>query len=751
MEKQEELLEETCNFVHIVENGIRIYDADEYQIFDTVKFNRLEGTTFSTSTPFLSRLIAAFDFVELIVGISNREYQENIHNSISLETAKNQIIETVYEQSGQRLFRDTNPENREKIMNGQAILWAPTLGITIHSKFYLMWNEETGRNRVVIGSANLSTQAFSNKVRQFEEVLVFDDSPYFEIYKKRFEELKPFVTEHIPNSIKKEYEQRGHPTIFNLSDKTVGAITADALALQIDQAIALGNSHLIDVNLPEMMESSKLSYLKELEEKKERERGIYEIIPKIIGRQDKKAIFKKKNPEALRKIIGQIVVHKSDSEHEVLLSRPKLARMDEGAELGNYEGHIIKLEKEGDVESAIAYSEFATKEQIKESLHNIHEMMQSYQDNLQECKEKDLSRVYEAILYTFTSPFISHIRARLGSVEDVPIFCFLGGAAGSGKTSLLRYLCRLTNEQHDKPFIDYPDLKGNDKRVAKNNLEDLFREDNVYPIMLDEMEEKFFSDREFGEKVIVEASNTIQKKGDKYPTLIGTTNSKTFSMEDRAGRRSYYLKINTPFDKQKKAQSLEAYNRILTAANTDLFKDFICRYYQLIVERPQEIVGFHDNGKQFDFMKGTREIFIGYYEMIGESLPNYFPDNRYDDLDEKKKQLWQDLFCFYWNDEKMFQYNAKEEKISFAPNHLNEGNFVKYGPTTSRAYLDSLPSTVGEQVENSYNIVIDAQSLFKWLEIENPYTVPKDSAPTKESDKIGFFQRLFRSGRSKPD
>jgi len=72
MEKQEGLLKYTANFVHIVQDGRRIHDADEYLIFDTNKFNRLEGTTFSTSVPFLSRLIAAFDFVELIVGISNR-------------------------------------------------------------------------------------------------------------------------------------------------------------------------------------------------------------------------------------------------------------------------------------------------------------------------------------------------------------------------------------------------------------------------------------------------------------------------------------------------------------------------------------------------------------------------------------------------------------------------------------------------------------------------------------------------------
>ena len=282
-------------------------------------------------------------------------------------------------------------------------------------------------------------------------------------------------------------------------------------------------------------------------------------------------------------------------------------------------------------------------------------------------------------------------------------------------------------------------------------MEDLFREDNVYPIMLDEMEEKFFSDREFGEKVIVEASNTIQKNGDKYPTLIGTTNSKTFSMEDRAGRRSYYLKINTPFDKLKKSQSLEVYNRVLTGADTVLFKDFICRFYQMIVERPERITGYNDHDNLYDFMKGTRDIFQDYYELIGEAVPDYFPYNRYDDLDEKKKQLWLDLFSFHWNNEKMFQYNAKEERISFVPNQLNEGNSIKYGPTTSRAYLDSLPSTVGEQAENSYNIVIDAHSLFKWLEIENPYIVAEDSPPTKESGKVGFFQRWFRSGKGKSE
>lgn len=63
METQEELLKEPCNFVHIVENGIRIHAADEYPIFDTAKFNRLEGTTFRNSVPFLSPLFNTFDLV----------------------------------------------------------------------------------------------------------------------------------------------------------------------------------------------------------------------------------------------------------------------------------------------------------------------------------------------------------------------------------------------------------------------------------------------------------------------------------------------------------------------------------------------------------------------------------------------------------------------------------------------------------------------------------------------------------------
>ena len=51
MEKQDELLKEPANFVHIVQNGIRIHDADEYLIFDTTKFNGMEGTRFTARKP----------------------------------------------------------------------------------------------------------------------------------------------------------------------------------------------------------------------------------------------------------------------------------------------------------------------------------------------------------------------------------------------------------------------------------------------------------------------------------------------------------------------------------------------------------------------------------------------------------------------------------------------------------------------------------------------------------------------------
>nr|WP_295974228.1 phospholipase D family protein [uncultured Bacillus sp.] len=71
----------------------------------------------------------------------------------------------------------------------------------IHSKLYLM--DGLKDTRVMVGSANFTDTAFSQR-KQFEELLVFDNSPLFDIYSQRFQDIYRHTVDYIPEKIKQK-------------------------------------------------------------------------------------------------------------------------------------------------------------------------------------------------------------------------------------------------------------------------------------------------------------------------------------------------------------------------------------------------------------------------------------------------------------------------------------------------------------------------------------------------------------------
>ncbi|MBD8522741.1 phospholipase D family protein [Lysinibacillus fusiformis] len=69
----------------------------------------------------------------------------------------------------------------------------------IHSKVYLLDGKDD--KRVMIGSANFTEQAFSHR-KQYEELLVFDNSPLFELYEQRFNEIYEETVDFVPEKYK---------------------------------------------------------------------------------------------------------------------------------------------------------------------------------------------------------------------------------------------------------------------------------------------------------------------------------------------------------------------------------------------------------------------------------------------------------------------------------------------------------------------------------------------------------------------
>ena len=83
----------------------------------------------------------------------------------------------------------------ERVHQGQAHFRVLRKSIA-HAKLYLL-SADDGRNRVIVGSANLSEQAFSGK--QPETLVIFDDDPAaWEHYNRMYDSIRDSASDEIP-------------------------------------------------------------------------------------------------------------------------------------------------------------------------------------------------------------------------------------------------------------------------------------------------------------------------------------------------------------------------------------------------------------------------------------------------------------------------------------------------------------------------------------------------------------------------
>ena len=98
----------------------------------------------------------------------------------------------------------------------------------------------------------------------------------------------------------------------------------------------------------------------------------------------------------------------------------------------------------------------------------------------------------------------------------------------------------------------YSSIVPKNSKWRSNTIDQLdywLREDNVYPIFVDELDKDFFANPERSDKLVTNLVNDTGFHG-KSGCLIGTTNSNSFEMPKRSARRSYYIKIDKVFDKK---------------------------------------------------------------------------------------------------------------------------------------------------------------------------------------------------------
>ncbi|WP_353936933.1 restriction endonuclease PLD domain-containing protein [uncultured Sneathia sp.] len=625
------------------------------------------------------------------------------------------------------LYEELDIDVKEKISKKEMEVLISNVYI-IHSKFYLLWNDN-GDNRIILGSANLSNQAFNDNTNQFENIVVYDNSKLFDEYKKYYDlNLSKILHSYFPQELLKintknvlKLKEADVDTVIILTNDEIEKIMQKApieTLKDVNDKIALG---ICDKNiLTEMdnLESDRNKVKKEEKEKIERENISYEIVKEAINKRTNEPKIKTEVTlnNMVKTKLEKIIVKKAETriDRNMLINKKNLRNIRNGT-TGLFIPSIINEN------TLTPFGENISKEKLAESLKLLNKYMQGFEKYANSYSDDYGKRIFESILCAFTSPFIYEIRNKLEIEEnrlDVPQFVFIGGEGGSGKSSLLSVISKLLGIDKGK-YLLWEDLLGTSGRQKKDRL-DLIQswvfEDNVNPILIDEIDGEFFTKVSYGRDFIVNISNQNIKRDEPYPIIIGTTNTKSYTLPKEAKRRSYYLIIDRILNNT--TESIDYFKEIYDSFTSDLFKDFCVRMCERLENSDNYTWNYYTETNNFDFLYNTRQIFMDYYKLAEIPLPRYFPEKKHNDDSETNKEKWRKL---YLGSKDEFIYDKETKHLFFKIVALNSTD-KQYGPNTSQIYADALPQdvTVG-RVNSVTTIELITDKFFEWIEVDNPY------------------------------
>jgi len=334
------------------------------------------------------------------------------------------------------------------------------------------------------------------------------------------------------------------------------------------------------------------------------------------------------------------------------------------------------------------------KKRIDFFLEKIEKFIEAYRIftiGSEEEKFETQVRVFEAILYTFVSPFIwklreMYVRERQSEAlrADIPIFLLIAGKTQTGKTHILEFLKVMIGHK----FYIF------DKEVKPQNIKAYFESKEVFPLLIDEVSKQYFSstsDMPYkGEEFIKTMVNYLK---DAHPCVIATTNNK-FGVGSQVVRRIYYLEMKVSFDMKKREEMDKYHAEIIGNLGDDFFRDFL---YRMAIRLNGEYSVSHD------FLKIGREIFKEYFDETGRDIPPWFNKSVLDDYTNKSRNIWRTLF-----ETKNDGFIIKDKEIDvdtrkvFGEDHYDKENAKNF-----------LPSSIIK--EDSVVLILDKERFFQFI------------------------------------
>lgn len=662
-------------------------DIGWQELFDSTRFDTLRCVTYVSSGAFYEKTAGKFKKVQTIIGIEKSDVKRAFSESIRARMCG----------EGAKFFASLSDKAKHRIISSELELRYSTTDAIIHSKFYLLSNSQTGDNRVVIGSANLTSSAFENNISQYEDVIVFNNSEYFSIYNDRFRALYSKTIDYIPDDTIRSYKEG---KLIAVAD-----FTAEEKAENLLKTLR-------QENIVPMISEGVLQDVQEVQDEDAKEhtevRASFEVIAVASKKSRKNGSYVIKTPQEMESVKTKIV----DILFRGTKREQELARFTLNYNEADKKQYHIFISEDGSKSQrdAEVYDRKASTEEIKASIENLNRFIAAYKDFVSspDPDNTNLSHVFETILYAFASAYIFKLRQETTSSRrtDIPIMLIIGGRASSGKSSLLAYIDALLSGRHmsrEEHYIQY-------ETIAKGKtLGDLFASENTYPLLVDEVAAGFFNSKSAGkgESLIKYLANTLDGK---HPAMICTTNTDTFNIPAQVARRIYYIQVDACFDDTKKGQATAYYEKVLAEASNILFRDYCFRMGQMIAHQ-DDLFG----AGEFDYLRSTREIFKSYYKEASLEVPAFMPKKLYRDYANRGREMWKVLFQQNQN-----SFTYKERGKTNEPELVLNLKEIATATKDVNVYMNYLRQDLLVEAAGIYT-VLRAAPFFEWIDENNPW------------------------------
>ncbi len=520
-------------------------------------FDELKAITFSSGINFIYTLLNMFQKAEIIFGCED-VMSFSLQNIMAYQSRLIERIRDKFSSSKEKLIT--------RIENGSVHLYVAREQLS-HEKIYLLSGGD-GRKRVILGSANMSFNAFSG--RQRENICYIDGEKAYDWYLNNFNSLKEDSTDEISH---KAY------TLSDLSDNID--------KLPVSETIRAKKVLIIE---PEKENIENIEFYIDVRRTSEK---LKQNLPKLDSKNGKVCLI----PDNIVKIRKHIEIE-TIKEKEQRAEYPQLViNTDDSTATLNNEKLDLHPEPE----------------KIKQDVDLFLQYMKGYEKFHGETDEMK-NRYYEFANWFFCSPFMAVMRDYAARFDQkkfpYPVFGLIYGQSKAGKTSFLETLLKMMIGQ--KPKISAPDF-------TRSSIETLKRTVLGAPIIVDDL-----TNARFNQHAIETIKNDdfgIRDHLINYPAVVISANEDVKAVAPEVIRRTVICRVGAGLTNTEVMKSNVVRN-VQQKIGTSFYREYLRRMLEKI---PDMINLLKDENSESspDIMELSSEIIKEIISKYTDELPSY--------------------------------------------------------------------------------------------------------------------------------